>query len=736
MSTRFYYTATSVALTPAYDTEWDKTANAVRRLLSQGKNSTIATTSTDSESSSSSPYDILNRQLISKPLKAQTISGTVKGQLQCYQNAEDADYCRALVIKVVSSDGGTVRGVLLSHFPSSLTSEFATTLTNRNFPPTTALNQVTCQDGDYLVVEIGVRSFNTTSVSKTFGIRYRDSNTVTDLPEDETSTNDYCGWLEFSYTILFQDSVTVSQTCAQVEYIPYSREIVSQLIAQIEYIPTPPGQYTTEVEVSVTLDPSGTLYKVEYAKDAAVTVTLDPSQTSTQFQDANEKVTDAEVTISLSPTPDAVQVHAADAEVTVTLDPSSTISICTIFSVEAVIEIIFEPDCTSGMPVPGWDPLTGYGLVDFSWLSEDPPFYVVLGDIPLVIDPTAKEVSLFAEDTFDINPDLKVGGRTTVVHSKPGELLVDSQGGPAVGGEPVVEWPEIPVEDYTAKVEILLGGSSSAQHFTPSPRDMAVETRGGVRLTGSTSPTYLSPQDLITEYTTVVAAKVGPVQVPAVEFVEPGLDVDVLEVTTQVSLELSGAPLVDYPELPTVFEHETNFGKIRVGGACGVLWDYPEIFDHVAVGGIILEGQGEEAAEAFYTIALHGYTFEPSLYSNFSFNSYASHRGRMLAARDDGIYVLEGADDDGKPFHPGVRIGPTTFGLDNFKRLRFLHLGDCGDAEVRVAGKTKGKEGYYRKSRGRYEVSREVEDKIVTVEISDFTRLDQTQIDLIVLANR
>jgi len=735
MPTRFYLPSSlSTTITPAYSSEWERTADADRRGMVTFRVNSALTTKTSYENVTTAPYDFLTRQYISEPLEAQTISGYVKGQIRCYEDNAAMDYCAAIIIKIVSSDGGTVRGTLLSYFPASLSSEYATSLTNRYFPPNVAITSVNAQAGDRIVVEIGTRSFNVVSSGYNAYHRFGDA-AAADLPEDESTTSDYNPWIEFSANITFINDIRVSQANAQVEYQVPSHIDVSQVFAQVEYVPTPPGQYTTQVTVTVALDPSSTAATREFTKDAAATISLDPAQTLTLFQTAGEFVAIELVTVSLTPAPVTIWDRLYTATPLIEILPEAEVS-CPVRVATAEVNIEILPTPTVRMPVIGWDSLTGYGLVDFSWLSEDPPFYVVLGDIPLVIDPTAKEVSLCAEDTFDINPDLKVGGRTTVVHSKPGELLVDSQGGPAVGGEPVVEWPEIPVEDYTAKVEILLGGSSSAQHFTPSPRDMAVETRGGVRLTGSTSPTYLSPQDLITEYTTVVAAKVGPVQVPAVEFVEPGLDVDVLEVTTQVSLELSGAPLVDYPELPTVFEHETNFGKIRVGGACGVLWDYPEIFDHVAVGGIILEGQGEEAAEAFYTIALHGYTFEPSLYSNFSFNSYASHRGRMLAARDDGIYVLEGADDDGKPFHPGVRIGPTTFGLDNFKRLRFLQLGDCGDAEVRVAGKTKGKEGYYRKSRGRYEVSREVEDKIVTVEISDFTRLDQTQIDLIVLANR
>mgnify|MGYP001058947349 CR=1 FL=1 len=739
MPTRFYYPGSAIPAppaTPAYSSAWEKTSDAARRYLSVSKLNTVSAAYTEVyENVSSAPYDVLIRQYISDRLAAQTISGTVKGQARWYESNAAADFCVALVIKVVSGDGSTVRGTLLEYFPSSLASEFATTATNRYTPPETALNPVQAQEGDRIVIEIGLRSFNTVTTTY-YGRFYTNDTSSIDLPEDETTTSDYASWIEFSADIDFIDQITVSQVCAQVEYQDPPKLNVFQYIAQVEYVPTPPGQFNVDVSVSVELSPSGTITTIEFSKDADASVALDPAGTTTIFQAAGEFVTDIEVNIDLSPNPVSIWDRVCSPAVNIALLADVDVFIPVRFvNADCTVELL--PGAVSRMPTPGWDPESGYGVVDFSWLEEDPPFYVLFGNISLVVDPTASQVYLYAEDQYAINPALKVGGRATVTHIQPGEFLVETRGGLAVGGEPMVEWSDIPVVEHTARVEILLGGSSPAQYVTPSLRDSEVVTRGGVRLAGSASPVYLSPQDIITEYTTTVSAKVGPVQVPLVEFVEPELDVDLLELTTQVALEVGGAPLVDYPELPADFEHETKFGKLRVGGACGVLWDYPEIFDHVAVGGILLAGQGEEAEEFFYyTVALHGYTFEPSIYSNFRFNSYAVHRGRVLAARDDGIYVLEGTDDDGQPIHPGVRIGPTSFGLDNYKRLRRLHIGDCGEAEVRVAGVTRGVEGYYRKHRGRYEVGREVEDKVFIVEISDFARLNQTQFDLIVLVNR
>ena len=185
MPTRFYFSAgTAPAITPAYDPEWNKTANAVRRLLSQSKLTTIAVTSSEFATNAAT-FDILNRQLISKPLGA---GKPFRHGQRANAVVRNRPLCR--LFPGPGYQGGIRRrpygpGHVLADFPASLTSEYAATLTNRNFPPSTALTPVDTQDGDYLVMEIGARAFNASTSSMGFSCRLQDGATVADLPEDE-----------------------------------------------------------------------------------------------------------------------------------------------------------------------------------------------------------------------------------------------------------------------------------------------------------------------------------------------------------------------------------------------------------------------------------------------------------------------------------------------------------------------------------------------------------------------
>ena len=199
MPTRIYLPSTGAAeITPAFSADWEKTTGATRIKCVVTKITSSAASITSSENVSTSPYDVLTRQYVSDPLKAQTISGTVKGQIRCQEANADADYCAAMLIRVVSGDGTVERGVLLSYFPASLASEYATAaLTNRSFPPSTALSPVVAQAGDRLVIEVGTRSFNVHTTSRNATHSFGDIS-GTDLPEDETTTTASNAWVEFS----------------------------------------------------------------------------------------------------------------------------------------------------------------------------------------------------------------------------------------------------------------------------------------------------------------------------------------------------------------------------------------------------------------------------------------------------------------------------------------------------------------------------------------------------------
>jgi hypothetical protein len=155
---------------------------------------------------------ILNKQhvqLISMPLAAQTITGTVKGYA-LFSESDAAQDCRVQCEIRIISQAGTVRGTLLAANTDALSSEFVATPTNRRIPllaATNTLTSVSAQEGDYLVVEIGHRTHVASGTSYTATVRWQDDPGSTDLPEDETDTDaTKAPWLEFSQTLILNDT--------------------------------------------------------------------------------------------------------------------------------------------------------------------------------------------------------------------------------------------------------------------------------------------------------------------------------------------------------------------------------------------------------------------------------------------------------------------------------------------------------------------------------------------------
>lgn len=84
---------------------------------------------------------------------------------------------------------------------------------------------------------------------------------------------------------------------------------------------------------------------------------------------------------------------------------------------------------------------------------------------------------------------------------------------------------------------------------------------------------------------------------------------------------------------------------------------------------IILSGQ------IFACWVLTTKNYNPSIYSNFDFNSYARSSKKLYGARSDGIYLLEGETDSGKDIHTGLMFDFSNMDIPETKRLRSIHLG-------------------------------------------------------------
>lgn len=59
-----------------------------------------------------------------------------------------------------------------------------------------------------------------------------------------------------------------------------------------------------------------------------------------------------------------------------------------------------------------------------------------------------------------------------------------------------------------------------------------------------------------------------------------------------------------------------------------------------------------------------------SQYGNFDFNSFAMIGGKLYGASDDGLFLLEGDDDDGVAIPALLELVKTDFGSSHQKRLR------------------------------------------------------------------
>ena len=72
-----------------------------------------------------------------------------------------------------------------------------------------------------------------------------------------------------------------------------------------------------------------------------------------------------------------------------------------------------------------------------------------------------------------------------------------------------------------------------------------------------------------------------------------------------------------------------------------------------------------------------------SQYGNFNFDGLVEMNGVPLAFGKDGIYVLEGDDDDGQPIQALLEF-MTDMGSERQKRLRSCYLGCEADGDLRL----------------------------------------------------
>lgn len=155
----------------------------------------------------SSVNNLLARQYVSAPLAAQTISGTVKCYLRALKSVGQTHKAN-MSIRVCNNAGSSFTGTLLALGDYAGGTQFNnTTLENKKFADGEALSSLAVNAGDRLVIELGSLS---AASSDGHGTLSFGDDSGTDLPENETTTAANNPWIEFSGTLVFATSATLT----------------------------------------------------------------------------------------------------------------------------------------------------------------------------------------------------------------------------------------------------------------------------------------------------------------------------------------------------------------------------------------------------------------------------------------------------------------------------------------------------------------------------------------------
>ncbi len=204
--TRLYFSsALGASASPAYDAGWNYITEAARWRLKHTKGASALADGTQIGAwTGTAGQKALDRQYVSNPLNgAQSVGGSIKGQLlvQEVANTDNVDQIIS-VVKVVSIDGGTLRGTVLSSGSRGPTGEFRSTgFRNKIIADGDGGSIVAAQDGDRIVIEIGYSNSTAGTTPEAFA---RWGENASDLPENETQTTDGAGWIEFAGSLSFQ----------------------------------------------------------------------------------------------------------------------------------------------------------------------------------------------------------------------------------------------------------------------------------------------------------------------------------------------------------------------------------------------------------------------------------------------------------------------------------------------------------------------------------------------------
>lgn len=335
---------------------------------------------------------------------------------------------------------------------------------------------------------------------------------------------------------------------------------------------------------------------------------------------------------------------------------------------------------------------------------------------------------------------LEIAGDGVIALTSPLRLDVVGVGGIEIGGKGVIGHGA-PIDAHVGSGGIQIAGDGVVglvSNIGVLPPVLAVVGTGGISIGGvGVINVGLPPVLAVVGSGGIVIGAFRVPELTVVQFISPA-DLTLAAVKGSGGLEVGGTGVITFtkpPILAIVPPQAVADASILIGGAGVIAVIHPQILQVIADGEVTIGG-GTVDPGVFETYVLTGSRGEPSVYSNFPFNSYAHYRNQYFGAGPGGIYLLEGEDDAGDEIHPGVRIGPINFGTHREKRLRLLRCGgDNGNAQVK-ASDDKGGADYADVIDNIAQVSRDVQGREIVIEITDFETIDHFELVPTVLAKR
>lgn len=196
--TRLYLTVTPRTATVAFNAGWNVTTNAARYILNTDRDGSTIASRTSSASGAAAVRKCLVDQFVSQPLAAQTITGTLDGQVRFNQSSTSSTTGQGFVyVRLINTDNSVA-----SEIGTMTTTNLTTTLTNRTLIQLASLNiSVTAEQR--IAIDVGWNYSVGTNTTRT-GTASRGASAAADMSVDNTSTTANNPWIQFSQTLKWQ----------------------------------------------------------------------------------------------------------------------------------------------------------------------------------------------------------------------------------------------------------------------------------------------------------------------------------------------------------------------------------------------------------------------------------------------------------------------------------------------------------------------------------------------------